>query len=296
LAGQTAAVVTLAAFSGATIEAGPHGFTSTAVLVAYGVAVLSLTTFLWVEARTRQPMLPLPLFRRPDFAGPTTIGLLANVCFYGLIFLFSLFFQVQHGYSALQAGLAFLPMTVAIMGANFLAGKVASVLGTARTIVIGLTAMAIACVALIGTGRSTPYGEIVVQQILLGAGLGLLVPPMTASLLGSVDRACSGVAAGTLNAMRQTGSLLGIALFGSLIVGPGGFFEGMRSALAISLGVLALGALLAIQLGRHHPTPMRSAARAVHPAWRPSRQPDASPSCAAADSSAVAAHIGRGHL
>jgi DHA2 family methylenomycin A resistance protein-like MFS transporter len=71
---------------------------------------------------------------------------------------------------------------------------------------------------------------------------------MTTSLLGSVERSQAGVASGTLNAMRQTGSLLGIALFGSLIAGHGEFFPGMRSALIISLLVLAVGASLTWQL------------------------------------------------
>ena len=77
-----------------------------------------------------------------------------------------------------------------------------------------------------------------VQQLLLGAGLGLLVPPMTAAALASVERSRSGVASGTLTSMRWTGSLLGVALFGSLIAGRH-FVAGLHQALVVSIAVLA---------------------------------------------------------
>jgi MFS transporter, DHA2 family, methylenomycin A resistance protein len=248
--GQVAAVIALAAFATATIEAGPHGLTNGWVLAGYGLFALAAAAFVAGEARTKRPMLPLGLFRRPEFASPTLIGLLVNVCFYGLIFLFSLLFQAQHGYSALKAGLAFVPMTGAILAANLGAAKIVDALGAPRTILVGLIAMGLGCAGLIWTGQSTPYSEIVVQQVLLGGGLGLLVPPMTGSLLQSVERSRSGVASGTLNAMRQTGSLLGIALFGSLIVGRDRFFSGMHAALGVSLAVLLASGLLTVRLAR----------------------------------------------
>jgi DHA2 family methylenomycin A resistance protein-like MFS transporter len=77
----------------------------------------------------------------------------------------------------------------------------------------------------------------------MGAGLGLLVPPLTSALLGSVDKAQSGIASGVLNAMRQTGSVIGVALFGSFIAGSAGFIPGARMALAVSAGLLIAGAV-----------------------------------------------------
>jgi hypothetical protein len=135
-----------------------------------------------------------------------------------------------------------------------------------------LFTMALACAGLLWIGRNTPFGEIVVQQMMLGGGLGLLVPPMTTSLLGSVKRSQAGVASGTLNAMRQTGSLLGIALFGSLIAGRGEFFSGMRGALIISLLVLAVGASLTWQLrqrggDRKEPSDRTLSASETPPTW-----------------------------
>jgi DHA2 family methylenomycin A resistance protein-like MFS transporter len=76
----------------------------------------------------------------------------------------------------------------------------------------------------------------------------LLVPPLTSTLLGSVEKSRSGIAAGVLNATRQTGSVLGVALFGSLVARSGAFMPGLHASLAISAGVL-LAAAAAIWFG-----------------------------------------------
>ena len=82
----------------------------------------------------------------------------------------------------------------------------------------------------------------------MGGGLGLLVPPLTSTLLGSVEKARSGIAAGVLNSTRQTGSVLGVALFGSLIGQTHAFLFGTRAALIVS-AVLLIAAAAAILIG-----------------------------------------------
>jgi DHA2 family methylenomycin A resistance protein-like MFS transporter len=250
LAGAVSAVIALAAFAAAIIEAGSDGFTSLWVLGGLVVSALAVAVFIRSEARTAQPMLPLSLFRHRPFVAPVSVGFLVNVCFYGLIFLFSLLFQEQQGMSALRAGLAFAPMTAAILAANLLSGRVVAAVGRAGAILAGLVAMAIGCAALLRAGPGTGYPALVGQQILLGGGLGLLVPPMTGLLLSGVDRSRSGVAAGALTAFRQAGSLLGVAIFGAL-AGGGHFFPGLHLALWTSIAILAAsGALVGLLRGR----------------------------------------------
>jgi MFS transporter, DHA2 family, methylenomycin A resistance protein len=82
----------------------------------------------------------------------------------------------------------------------------------------------------------------------MSTGLGLLVPPLTSTLLGSVEKSRSGIAAGVLNATRQTGSVLGVALFGSLVGKSSAFMAGLHASLIISAGVL-LAAAAAIWWG-----------------------------------------------
>jgi DHA2 family methylenomycin A resistance protein-like MFS transporter len=95
----------------------------------------------------------------------------------------------------------------------------------------------------------TSYGAICAQLMVLGGGLGLLVPSLTSTLLSSVEKSRSGIAAGVLNATRQTGSVLGVALFGSLVGGSNAFMTGAHASLVISAAVLLAGAV-AIWHGR----------------------------------------------
>jgi DHA2 family methylenomycin A resistance protein-like MFS transporter len=197
-------------------------------------------------------MLPLALFRSETFSVSTVIGLLVNTCFYGLIFVLSLLFQREQGLSALQTGLAFAPTMIAITGANLVAGRVAGRLGRRATIAIGSVLAACACAGLLGVGGSTSYLAMIVPISLLGFGTGLIVPVITSEMLGSVDRSRSGVASGTLNTMRQAGSAIGVALFGSLIATT--LVSGMHAALGISIGLLLAIAALSVLLERE-PSP-----------------------------------------
>ena len=242
--GQLAAIACLTLLAAATIEGGTRGFGSPAVLGGYGVAVLAGAAFLAVERARRCPMLPLRLFRTGAFSANAAIGLLINVAFYGLIFVFSLFFQRAQHLSALQAGLAFAPMTGAIMAANAVAGGLAARRGAHTVMAGGALLMTAGAVALEGTGSGTAFPALVIQMVALGFGLGLIVPVMTASLLGSVDRSRSGIASGTLNTARQTGSVIGVALFGSLIAG-GRLVGGLHVALGIAAALTIIVAALA---------------------------------------------------
>jgi MFS transporter, DHA2 family, methylenomycin A resistance protein len=245
--GQLSAIVALAALAAATIEGGAAGWTDRWVLVGFAVSLVAGVCFIWVERRGSQPMLPLSLFANPTFRATTLIGLLINVAFYGLIFIFSLLFQREQGFTALKTGLAFLPMTASIMAANLLSERLSKRFGVRAAIMLGLGLMAAGCLGLLGITQGSSYGAMALQLLVLGAGLGLIVPPITSALLGSVDRSRSGIAAGTLFAMRQSGSVIGVALFGSLLAGQ--FVAGLHIALVISLAVLATGGLAALEIG-----------------------------------------------
>lgn len=245
--GQLTGILALAVLAGATIEGGAHGFSDPPVLGGYVVAVTSGVAFVLLERKSEHPMLPLRLFRSAAFSAASAQGLLINVAFYGLIFVFSLFFQRGQHLSAIQTGLAFAPATAAILAANLLAGRADARFGPRRTMAAGSLLMAAGCATLLGARAATPYTALVTQLVAFGFGLGLIVPAMTATLLGSVERSRSGIASGTLNTARQTGSVIGVGLFGSLITG-GRLVSGLHLALAISLvlSVVVLGLCAAI--------------------------------------------------
>ena len=253
LPGQFLAVLTLALLAGGVIEGGAIGFGSLGVLVALVGATFSATAFVAVERRRRNPMLPLGLFGSPAFSVPAAIGLLINIAVYGLLFILSLFFQRVQGLSALQTGLAFVPMTALVLGANLFAGRMSGGPAARRTVAAGGALAGIGAAGLLGAGPHSAYSGLVAQLSAIGVGIGLIVPVITAALLGSVDAGRSGVAAGTLNTARQTGSLLGVAICGSL--GAGGLTHGLHEALLMAAAICAVVVVLATRLRLGDPSP-----------------------------------------
>ncbi len=242
LPGQAAAIAALGCLAGAIIEGGAVGWTNPFVLAGFGAAVVLAVLFVLQERRAPQPMLPLSLFGHRMFALSALVGLLVNIAFYGLIFVFSLYFQRVNHWSPFETGLAFVPMMGAVLPVNLLAPRVAERIGAAATITLGAVLSAIGCLALLWIAQGTSYWAIFAQLIVIGGGLGLLVPPLTSTLLGSVEKSRSGIAAGVLNAVRQTGSVLGVALFGSLVGQADALLPGAHRSLMISTGLLLAAA------------------------------------------------------
>jgi DHA2 family methylenomycin A resistance protein-like MFS transporter len=246
LPGQVLAIVALVALTGSIIEGEPLGWTHPAVLGGMALFVLAGIGFLLIESRSAAPMMPLGLFRHPVFSAISLIGFLLNAGYYGSTFLLSLYFQGPLGLSPLLTGLAFVPMTGLIAVINVFAGRLAARHGARLPMVSGL------CVAVAGFAAlalmmtpATGYGGLWWTLLLIGCGTALTVPPMTAALLATVDRARSGIASGVLNSLRQTGGALGVAVLGA--IGGGGLsVEGMRLAMGLSGGVLIFALLAAM--------------------------------------------------
>ncbi|MCJ9736288.1 MFS transporter, partial [Bradyrhizobium sp. PRIMUS42] len=215
-----------------------------AVIAAFVGAAVLAALFVWRERRATQPMLPLSLFSHRLFALTSLVGLLVNIAIYGLIFVLSLYFQRINGLSAWWTGLAFVPMMAAVLPVNLLAPRLAERIGPCPTIVVGACVSALGCLGLLWIAADTSYWMICAQMIAISSGLGLLVPPLTSTLLGSVEKARSGIAAGVLNATRQTGSVLGVALFGSLVAAERAFMAGLHLSLLVSAAVLLLAAVV----------------------------------------------------
>lgn len=254
VAGQCAAILMLGAVAGALIEGGARGFGDRFVIAGFATAVVAGGLFLRQETRARQPMLPLSLFARPMFAASNLVGLLVNVAYYGLIFVLSLYFQQVNGFTPFATGLAFVPMLGALLPVNLIAPRLTERIGASATIAAGAVLAAGACLALLPIEPNTRYLAICFQLVALSCGLGLLVPPLTSTLLGSVERQRSGIAAGVLNATRQTGSVLGVALFGALLGRGAGFMAGMHATLGLAAAVLGAAGLVIWRGGPRRPS------------------------------------------
>jgi MFS transporter, DHA2 family, methylenomycin A resistance protein len=243
LPGQLAAVLALCALTFGLIEGGARGWSSVPVLAALVVAVVGGGLFVWWERRTAEPMLPMRLFAHPAFSSASAVGFAMNFSYYGIVFLLSLFLQNERGDSALVTGLMFLPMTATVTAANLLGGRLTGRLGPKLPMVGGQLVFAVGLLGLLCAGHTAPNWVIWLAMLPIGIGGGVTVPAMTSALLEAVEPAYAGVASGELNAARQVGGAVGVALFGTLVAGD--FLTGLRLSLAIASSVLVLGALTA---------------------------------------------------
>src|ERR1700723_308143 len=137
LPGQAAAIAALGCLAGAIIEGGTLGWRHPFVIAAFAASAVLALLFVWRERRAPQPMLPLALFTHRLFALTSLVGLLVNVAFYGLIFVFSLYFQRVNGLSPCPPGLAFLPRVGAVLPVNLVAARVSERVGAPAAIASG---------------------------------------------------------------------------------------------------------------------------------------------------------------
>jgi DHA2 family methylenomycin A resistance protein-like MFS transporter len=248
LAGQTVSLLALAALTTVLIEGANWGWLSPGILgLAASFCLLSLL-FLVIETRQSDPMLPLRLFRSAQFSVATSLGLLLSFSFYGLIFTLSLYFQQVRHYSPLKTGLAFLPVTGLLTVMNVFAGRLAAKHGMRFPIVIGFIIGGIGFFWLgWATNEAARYTNILLPLLGIGAGVPLILPPVTSVLLASVERSQVGLASATLNAGRQIGAAAGVAVLGSLLSANHHFVAGFRAAMVVSGVSCVIGTLLAIR-------------------------------------------------
>jgi DHA2 family methylenomycin A resistance protein-like MFS transporter len=246
--GQGAAVVGMSALIYGLIEGGAIGFGAPLILGAFGVAAAALATFLLAQARGTHPMVPLELFRSRPVAISLAVGFAFMVGFYGLVFLFSLYFQELRGLSPLAAGLAFMPMTVLSVFVNPLSARIAERFGPRVPIAAGQFLMAAGLLSLCAAVAGAPIWLLSALSILVGLGGSLAVPTVTALLVNSVPAELAGTASGVLNTSRQIGGALSIAIFGTLIAQPGSFLSGMQLSLVLAAVLLIVTASASLLL------------------------------------------------
>ncbi|MFC9249422.1 MFS transporter [Streptomyces sp. NPDC057136] len=242
LPGQLTAVLALSALAFAVIEDGP------VALVALGVAVVGLAAFVRIEARHAHPVVPMKLFRNRTVAVAVASGSAISVAFYGLLFVFGLYFQQVRDQSALAAGLMFLPMTGLLVVVNVLSGRLANRYGPRLPMLIGQLVSVGGLLLLLLIDAETPLWLASVLLAPLALGSGLALPPLTAAMMEAVPTERAGIAAGVLNAARQVSGGLGVAAFGALIAD--GFEAGLRTTLVICLVLLTLTTLATTRLAR----------------------------------------------
>jgi predicted MFS family arabinose efflux permease len=199
-------------------------------------AALALVGFVVVETRSDSPMLQLHFFKNPTFTAANTVAFLVSFGMFGMFFFLSLYLQNVHGYSAVQAGLRFLPQTLAIIVTAPLAGRLAGRLGSRLPMTVGMLLTGSALLLLTRADVHTGYSLLWWNFTMAGIGMGLTMTPMTAAVMGTVPPARAGMASATTNTSREVGGVFGIALLGAIVTAR------MKSSLVGKLAVSGLPA------------------------------------------------------
>jgi EmrB/QacA subfamily drug resistance transporter len=247
------------------IEANTYGWTSGRILGAFAVAAVMLVAFVLLELHQRLPMLDLSLFRNGTFAGANLAVLLVALAMFGVFFFVSLYMQGILGYSAVEAGAAFLPMTVLIILIAPIAGKTSDRVGSRWLMTSGMILVAVQLLYFSRLDEHASYLDLLPALIVGGMGMALVMTPSAAAAVRALPVDKSGVGSAVLNAFRQVGGSIGIALMGAIMaheVGglkgpevfrdPARFVDGFSTALTVAAVIALAGAVVSFVLVRPH--------------------------------------------
>ncbi len=217
LLGQALAIGGLSALTYALIEGNGAGWGSLRIVALLGGAAVLLAGFVVVEARSGEPMLPLSLFANAVVAGAMGSVFIVGFSLLGTVFFSAQYFQAIQGNSALQSGLRSLPLTLgAFLGAP-ISGRIAARYGFRPPVLAGALAAGAGLLLLADITPTTDYGSLWWKLGMIGLGFGVLVSPLTSTVMTSTPPALAGLSSSMVNASRQVGAVFGVALLGALV-------------------------------------------------------------------------------
>jgi EmrB/QacA subfamily drug resistance transporter len=241
------------------IEANTYGWTSARILGAFAVAIVALVAFVLLESNQRAPMLPLDLFKNRTYTGANTVVLLVALAMFGVFFFVSLYMQNILGYSAVQTGAAFLPMTVLIILVAPIAGKMTDRFGSRALMTVGMLLVATQLLYFSQLQIDSTFWNLLPGFIVGGFGMAMTMTPSAAAATRAVPVDKAGVGAAVLNAFRQVGGTMGIALMGAIMAHvtagsrtPEAFMDGFERSLIVAAMIALVGAVVAFVLVRPH--------------------------------------------
>ncbi|MBV1855598.1 MFS transporter [Catellatospora tritici] len=198
------------------VNAGETSWTSAQTLRLGALSLVLLLAFVLIEAKTRQPLVPLSIFRRPALRGANLVSLLLPGAFMPTFFFLALYTQLVLGFSPLVSGLALLPIAVLIVVSAMSAGKVLAKVSLRAGAAIGLIGVTLGLLWLSRVSGGNYFLQVLGPEILVGLGGGLAFVSITVAGTSSVSPEESGLASGLLNTSQQVGGALGLAVLATL--------------------------------------------------------------------------------
>ena len=249
--GGLLSVVTLAGVVFGAIEGPERGWVDPVTVGAFVVGVVGLAAWVWWGLKATDPILDPRLFARRGFTTGVLSIALQFFVFFGFIFLVIQYLQLVLGYSALQAGLALIPMAMVLGGLSRRVPHLAARISRRPLAVAGLGFMGLGVCLLSQLGADSSYWLLLAGIVPVGAGMALATAPATTDIVSAVPGNKQGVASAVNDAAREVGGTLGIAILGSLLNqryrtgvsesapadAPSGLVDAARESLAAALGV-----------------------------------------------------------
>jgi hypothetical protein len=244
--------------------AAEHGWGSTRTLGLLAVAVALLVAFVAIERTVARPLVPASLVRVPTLAGGAVMMLAVTGILAGAFFINSLYLQRALGWSALDTGLAFLPLVAAIALGVHATSHVVGHAGTRVPLVAGLALVSAGTLMLSLAPDDASYAaDLLPGFCVFGLGVGLAFPAVSITALSRIDHEAAGMASGLMSTAHEVGAALGVAILATIAAGADTGAAGYGDATlatAIAAGLLAAAAAVSFPAVR----PAPGAAMSMH--------------------------------
>jgi EmrB/QacA subfamily drug resistance transporter len=251
-------------------RAAQHGWVTAGTVGLLAASAVLIVAFLVIEARSKAPLLPMRIFRLRTLAASNASGVLMGAAMFSQFFLLTLYMQQVLHYSALKTGVAYIALTVTIVGFSAVSQALATRLGIRPILAAGLTLSAAALLLFARLPEHGHYLPDLLPAFLLSAvGLALAFVPMSIGGLTGVREADAGIASGLINTTQQIGGAIGVAVAttiattytdrfvtshpGSSAFGGAALTHGFQIAFYVLAALALLGALLAALLVESRP-------------------------------------------
>lgn len=216
--GVVVLTLSLLALTFALIEGQNYGWTSPLILGLFAGTLVGLGLFIWIQRRQRQPLMELALFKDRTYSVTNLVGLILSFAMMGVFFLLPVFLQSVLGYSAVRAGLVMTPLAAVVIFASPMSGTLSDRFGPKWLMFSGLLVAALGFyLTKEAMAVNASWQSLVLPFAVSGFGIGMVMPPMTSAVMGSVPPEKAGQASGVISSTRQIGSVLGIAVMGAVL-------------------------------------------------------------------------------
>ena len=253
--GAVTVTTALIVLTWAIVRTDVNGWGSATTLVTGGIGLALLALFLGIEGRfASRPLVPLQIFSSRVLTTANIVVFFLGSSAFAMWYFVSLYLQQVLGFSAISAGLAFLPMTAAIILASTQAGRLAQRFGARTALTLGMALIA-AGMALFGRVQSdgSYLADVLAPGVLTALGIGLCFVSVTVVAMSGVANPQAGLASGLINTSRQFGGSLGLAVLATIATqtehghGASAVTSGFDHAFLVGAGFAVVGALVALR-------------------------------------------------